>query len=44
MLGMGIAAKDIIPTLTALGDSVASVGGSATVLNNTISRVQSDDG
>jgi tape measure domain-containing protein len=29
MMGMGIAAKDVIPDLTALGDSVASVGGSA---------------
>lgn len=29
MLGMGIAAKDIIPDLTALGDAVAGVGGSA---------------
>jgi tape measure domain-containing protein len=30
MLGMGISAKNIIPDLTALGDAVASVGGSAT--------------
>jgi tape measure domain-containing protein len=29
MLGMGVAARDIIPDLRALGDSVASVGGSA---------------
>jgi len=29
MMGMGIAAKDVIPDLTALGDSVASIGGSA---------------
>lgn len=29
MMGMGISAKDVIPDLTALGDSVASVGGSA---------------
>lgn len=29
MMGMGIAAQDVIPDLTALGDSVASVGGSA---------------
>ena len=29
MMGMGIAAKDVIPDLRALGDSVASVGGSA---------------
>jgi tape measure domain-containing protein len=36
MLGMGIAAKDIIPTLTALGDSVASVGGSGDSLNQVI--------
>lgn len=28
MMGMGIAAKDVIPDLTALGDSVASIGGS----------------
>lgn len=27
MMGMGIAAKDVIPDLTALGDSVASIGG-----------------
>jgi tape measure domain-containing protein len=36
MLGMGVAAKDVLPTLTALGDSVASVGGDSTKLNNTI--------
>jgi tape measure domain-containing protein len=29
MMGMGIAAKDVIPDLTALGDSVASIGGGA---------------
>lgn len=29
MMGMGIAARDVIPDLTALGDSVASIGGSA---------------
>lgn len=29
MMGMGIAAKDVIPDLRALGDSVASIGGSA---------------
>lgn len=29
MMGMGIAAKDVIPDLTALGDSVASIGGSS---------------
>lgn len=29
MMGMGIAARDVIPDLRALGDSVASVGGSA---------------
>lgn len=29
MMGMGVAAKDVIPDLTALGDSVASIGGSA---------------
>lgn len=29
MIGMGIAAKDVIPDLTALGDAVAGVGGSA---------------
>lgn len=29
MMGMGIAAKDVIPDLKALGDSVASIGGSA---------------
>lgn len=28
MMGMGIAAQDVIPDLTALGDSVASIGGS----------------
>jgi len=33
MMGMGIAAKDVIPDLTALGDSVASVGGSAEQVN-----------
>lgn len=36
LLGMGVNAKDLIPDLTALGDSVASVGGNADVLNNTI--------
>jgi tape measure domain-containing protein len=36
MMGMGIAAKDVIPDLTALGDSAASVGASQDVLNNTI--------
>jgi len=36
LLGMGVSAKDIIPTLTALGDSVASVGGSSDQLNNVI--------
>lgn len=29
MMGMGIAAQDVIPDLKALGDSVASIGGSA---------------
>lgn len=29
MMGMGIAAKNVIPDLTALGDSVAAMGGSA---------------
>lgn len=29
MMGMGIAAKDVVPDLKALGDSVASIGGSA---------------
>lgn len=29
MMGMGIAAKDVIPDLTALGDSVASMGGNS---------------
>lgn len=36
LLGMGLSAKQIVPDLTALGDSVASVGGSSDVLNNTI--------
>lgn len=36
LMGMGVAADQVIPTLTALGDSVASVGGGADVLNNTI--------
>jgi len=36
MLGMGISAKDIIPDLTALGDSVASVGGDSSQLNSVI--------
>jgi tape measure domain-containing protein len=34
MMGMGIAAKDVIPDLRALGDSVASVGGSAQQVNS----------
>lgn len=29
MMGMGIAAQDVVPDLKALGDSVASIGGSA---------------
>lgn len=37
MMGMGVSAKDVLPDLKALGDSVASVGGGADVLNNTIS-------
>jgi tape measure domain-containing protein len=36
LLGMGINAHDIIPDLTALGDSVASVGGNADELNRTL--------
>lgn len=36
LMGMGVAAKDVIPTLTALGDSTAAVGGDANMLNNTI--------
>lgn len=36
LLGMGINAKDVIPDLTALGDSVASVGGNTDTLNRTI--------
>jgi tape measure domain-containing protein len=36
MLGMGISAKDVLPDLKALGDSVASVGGTTDTLNNTI--------
>src|SRR5215467_13130593 len=34
MMGMGIAAKDVIPDLRALGDSVASIGGSAQQVNS----------
>lgn len=34
MMGMGIAAKDVIPDLTALGDSVASIGGSASQVDS----------
>jgi tape measure domain-containing protein len=34
MMGMGVAAKDVIPDLRALGDSVASVGGSSTQLEH----------
>lgn len=34
MMGMGIAAKDVIPDLRALGDAVASVGGSSDQVNN----------
>lgn len=34
MMGMGIAAKDVIPDLRALGDSVASIGGSAEQVNS----------
>lgn len=37
MLGMGIAAKNVIPDLTALGDSVAAMGGSADQVNNVVS-------
>lgn len=33
MMGMGIAAKDVIPDLTALGDAVASMGGTAENVN-----------
>lgn len=36
LMGMGVAADQVIPTLTALGDSVASVGGGADVLDRTI--------
>jgi tape measure domain-containing protein len=36
LLGMGIAAKDVVPDLKALGDSTASVGGNADELNRTI--------
>jgi tape measure domain-containing protein len=34
MMGMGIAAQDVIPDLTALGDSVASIGGSASQVDS----------
>jgi tape measure domain-containing protein len=34
MMGMGIAAKDVIPDLRALGDSVASIGGSASQVDS----------
>lgn len=36
MMGMGISSKNVIPYLTALGNSVASVGGNTDTLNNTI--------
>lgn len=36
MVGMGVSANKVIPYLTALGDSVASTGGDAAVMNNTI--------
>jgi hypothetical protein len=39
MLGMGISAKNIIPDLTALGDAVASVGGSATQVDQVTAAV-----
>lgn len=34
LLAMGFAAKDVIPTMTAIGDAVAGLGGGADVLNN----------
>lgn len=36
LMGMGLTSKQVIPTLTALGDSVASVGGDANSLNSVI--------
>jgi tape measure domain-containing protein len=36
MMGMGIAAKDVLPDLRAIGDAVAGVGGNADTLNRVV--------
>src|SRR5262249_12797490 len=36
MMGMGIAAKNVLPDLTAIGNAVAGVGGNADVLNRVV--------
>jgi len=39
LLGMGIAAKDIIPDMTAIGNAVAGVGGNADVLQRVVTAI-----